>query len=280
MQAQGAGITEGVVGEVCGVEVAISMGCLHWARWAAAMTSCMPCTHVDTRKQSRAQETGCKTLGLWVYQGLVGTSHGPAAELSKLRKDSVLPTLNLAALLFSTQSPYEVLPTPPFMEHLLSTAGPPLSTAIIPSLQMRKLRWIVGDGAMSECPSWDASPGPCDSSTVFSPWGLQTPARFPEVYPGRPKPYLPSSQPTFVGLIGQRQLLRIRELLPNAPPVTGEQTNLYPQKFPGWETCQAFQRIEKLGNKVKKKEKQNICSNGKQMPDRCAPNSHYNSLMG
>lgn len=160
-------------------------------------------------------------------------SHGPAAELSKLGKDSVLPTLNLAAFLFSTQSPYEVLPTPPFMEHLLSTAGPPLSTAISPSLQMRKLRWIMGDGTMSECPSWDASPGPCDSGTVFSPWGLQTPAGFPEVYPGHPKPYLRSSQPTFVGLIGQRQLLRIRELLPNAPPVTGEQTNLCPQKPPG-----------------------------------------------
>ena len=129
MQARRVGITEGVVGEVCGVEVAISMSCLHWARWAAAMTSCIPCTHVDTRKQSCAQETSCKTLGLWVYRGLAGMSHGPAPELSKL-------------LNFGDEDKEKTLSSP------LSTLLPSFSPPRVP-VRSPQPHWAEGGGAIS-----------------------------------------------------------------------------------------------------------------------------------
>lgn len=55
------------------------------------------------------------------------------------------------------------------------------------------------------------------------------------------------SQPAFLGLIGQtpRPLLTLQTLVPDVPPVTGEQTKLSLQESPSGEACQGFSRIGK-----------------------------------
>lgn len=119
-------------------------------------------------------------------------------------------------------------------------------------------------------------PGPADSGAVLPPLRLRAPA--PWSYPSPQEPYSPSSQPAFLGLIRQkpRQLLALQTLVPDALPVTGEQTRLSPSGVPWLRGLPGFLTARKAMKRVLK---ENICLKGKQMPDRCAPNPHYSHLM-
>lgn len=156
------------MGEVGGAEAAAPTGCLHRARRARRQLAVAPRTPVPVWTL-KAVDSGpaAKPLGLLgAGGGLLGLPlrsalHHPGVTTRLGR----CPPRSQPAASFSTQRAWAALlphrdgggGEPALMECLLNTTGPPLSTALILRLPVRRPRRLTGGGDVSERPSRDGA---------------------------------------------------------------------------------------------------------------------------